>query len=140
MTELREGIRGNLAAIPGCQVSAHVLANPTPPSLWVEPDPVEGVQYDRAMARGLDLWTFLVWALAGTVTDRGAQDRLDGFIASAGGSSVKAAVEADRTLGGVAMDCRVTRCVGYSAYERAGLNAAYLAAQWTVEVHADGRT
>jgi hypothetical protein len=140
MTDLREGIAANLASIANVQVSAVAPANPTPPSIWVEPDPVEGVVYDRAMARGLDLWTFLVWAVVPAASVQGGQAKLDGYIASSGSSSVKAAVEADKTLGGAAMDARVTRCAGYQPYVREGLNGVFLACQWTVEVHADGRT
>lgn len=134
LAELREGLARNLSTIPGVQVSAYVLANPTPPAIEVAPGPVD---YDQAMRRGTDLWLFNLRAIVGLTTDKGAQMRLDRLIAPSGDESVKAAVESDVTLGGVAQSLHVVRCSGYQVYERQG-GAPYLGAEWEVHVYATG--
>jgi hypothetical protein len=62
LTQIREGIAANLAVLDGCQVSAYMLSNPTPPAVHVYPAEVD---YDLAMGRGLDQWTFTVQAFVG---------------------------------------------------------------------------
>ncbi len=134
LANIREGVAANLSTISGVQVSAYMLANPTPPSLQVFPAEVE---YDAAMARGLDRWTLTVQAHVGTQTDVGAQKKLDELLAPSGSSSVKAAAESDRTLGGVVSDCRVVSCSGYRVYVHPS-GTAVLGAEWTVEILASG--
>lgn len=111
-----------------------MLANPTPPTLQVFPAEVE---YDASMARGFDRWTLTVQAYVGSQTDKGAQLKLDTLLAPSGASSVKARVEADRTLGGVVDDCRVVGCSGYRVYVHPN-GTAVLGAEWTVELYASG--
>jgi hypothetical protein len=85
------------------------------------------------MARGADTWHLTVRVYAAANLDRGAQVKLDALMAPSGSSSVKAAVESDRTLGNVVNDAHVVRCSGYRVYERGG-QAALLGAEWLVEV------
>src|SRR3989304_8197476 len=113
VAEIREGLRANLATITGCQVSAYMLSQPTTPCLYVVPGDIE---FDQAMQRGMDRWTFRVVALAGLASDIGAQKKLDEFLAPSGATSVKAAGEADRTLGGVVDALRVTAPTGSRPY------------------------
>lgn len=135
---IRAGLASNLSAITDCQTSAYVLANPTVPVLYIKPDPEEGVVYDASMGRGHDVWRFLITGYVGNPSDIGAQKNLDEWVDSSGATSVKAAVESDRTLGGVADFVRVVDCTGYSEYAVAGLNHTVLGAVWTVEVLASG--
>lgn len=134
LADLREALAANLAGVSGLTRSAYVLSNPTPPCAEIEPAPVE---YDLAMHRGLDRWRFTVRVYVAANLDKGAQKRLDGYLASSGADSIKAALESDRTLAGAADDLRVTGCTGYRAYERGG-QAAMLGAEWQVEVLALG--
>lgn len=138
--DIRAGIVSNLSAIADCQVFGYVLANPTPPCLYVKPDPDQGVVYDSTMGRGHDTWTFIVTGLVGAVADIGSQKLLDLWVDSAGAKSVKAKLESDRTLGGAADYVRVVSCQGYDEYAHAGLNTTVLGAVWTVEVLASGTT
>lgn len=131
ITAIREAIASQLATIEGVQTHAYLLANPTPPTLMVFPAEVE---YDAAMGRGLDRMSFTVQAHVGAQTDRGAQEKLDAMLAPSGATgSVKAAVEASRTLGGVVSDCRVASCTGYRMYQSPS-GTAVLGAEWTLEV------
>lgn len=134
LADLRAGLAANLAGVSGLSRSAYVLSNPTPPCAEVEPAPIE---YDLAMDRGLDRWGFIVRVYVSANLDKGAQIKLDAYIASSGADSIKAALESDPTLAGAAEDVHVTGCSGYRVYERGG-QAAVLGAEWQVEVLALG--
>lgn len=134
LADVREGLAANLSAIPGCQVSAYMLANPTPPTIHLFP---ADINYDQTMGRGHDQWMFTVQAFVGSVSDIGSQKKLDEMLAPAGASSVKAAIESDLTLGGTADDLRVTTCSGYRELRREG-GGPVLLAEWSVEVLVSG--
>lgn len=138
LTQIREALATALDAIPDVQASAYMLGNPTPPSVWVFPDETD---YDETMQRGLDCFKFTVQGFAGLVADKAAQITLDKMLAPDGASSVKAAVESDRTLGGIVDDLRVVRHTGYQIYQRPNLGSGtsqgqLISAEWTVEVYA----
>lgn len=92
-------VRASLAAVleqDGVQTSAYVLAQPTPPGIQIlPPAPV----YDFSV--GHHDWTFTVQAFVALNSDIGAQIMLDEMCATTGARSVKALLEADRTLGGL---------------------------------------
>lgn len=129
--QLREGLAANLADVGGLHEHAYVLSNPTLPAAEIVPGPID---YDKAMGRGTDEWTFIVRVLVGTVSDVGAQKLLGRMRASSGADSIKAALESDRTLAGAARDLIVRRCSGQQTY---GEGRA-LGAEWTVSVFAAG--
>lgn len=135
VAELREGLRARLDTIPNVQASAYMIANPSPPALEVVPDEID---YDLTMGRGGDTWRFIVRCYASAASDIGGQKRLDTLLAPAGASSVKAAVEADATLGGKAEDTRVVSATGYRIFQRAG-GPELLGCEWTVEIIASGK-
>lgn len=140
LTAIRNGLAVNLATITGLQTSAEQLSNPTPPAAWVTPgDPV--VEFDTAMGRGIDKWNLVVEVFVALTSDKGAQRRLDGFIAGSGATSIKAALQSDRTLAGVAHDLRVTRVDGYAEYQLArvaGAGIPVLGFRAHVEVYTSG--
>ncbi len=105
LTDLRAGLAARLATISGLRSSATLPDNPTPPQAVVYPN---RITYDTAFGRGSDEYQFAVLLIVGRVADRASQTNLDAYCASAGTASVKAAIEGDRTLGGKALDCRVT--------------------------------
>lgn len=130
METIRGELAENLASITGWQVSAYMLANPTPPCGYVVPGEVT---YDEAMGRGHDLLTMRVVVLAGATSDIGGQRKLDEFLAPDGASSVKAALEASRTLDGTVSDLRVVSATGYRSYSLAGGGVA-VGCEWTVQI------
>jgi hypothetical protein len=136
VADLREGLAANLRTIKGVQASAYMLASPTPPSMHVFP---ADATYDVANARGIDLHRFTVQAFVGNVSDIGAQQKLDELANPYGATSVKQAVESDRTLGGAAQDVRVTGFGGYRQINLEG-RGPMLMCEWTVEVYARGTT
>lgn len=127
ISELRQGIADNLSSIYGLRVSPTMLDAPRPPVAMVYPDTVE---YDLNANRGADTFTFIVYVLVGRADDRTAQNRLDAYVV--GPDSVKAAIEADRTLGGAADTLRVTSMENYQQVSIG--DTVYLAVEFMVEV------
>lgn len=139
VASLRAGLAANLARIPGLQISPYILANPTPPCAYVA---LSGpIEYDQAMGRGHDDWTFTVYVVVAMASpDVAAQQRLDRMLASHGAESVKEALEFDQTLGGAAESVHVPSTTGPQTYERDAVQGStrvpYLGAEWTVVVMA----
>ncbi len=106
LSSLRSGLATRLATISGLRSSATIPDNPAPPVAVVVPN---RIAYDQSFGRGSDEYTFTIMLIVGRVADRASQTNLDAYCASSGSASVKAAIEADSTLGGVALDCRVTQ-------------------------------
>lgn len=141
---LCQALAANLASIDGLQESAYLLANPTPPSAEVQ---VGRTMYDQAMHRGVDNVTLIVRAFVAFSSDVGASKRIRTFLASDGPTSIKAAIESDLTLGGLADDLWVKECTGEKGFLReiaagsSGRGSAQgplLGAEWTVEVLLNG--
>ena len=105
LTDLRTGLANRLATINGLRSSAYIPDNPQPPVAVVMPG---RITYDQAFGRGSDEYQFTIMLIVGRVADRASQTTLDAYCESSGARSVKAAIEADRSLGGKALDCRVT--------------------------------
>jgi hypothetical protein len=128
---IRQGLAKNLATIPGLRTSAEVPDLPNPPIAIVA---LNSVTYDRAYADGMTTYMFVITVLVGRVAEREAQRRLDSYI-STGASSVKSAVESDKTLGGNAYDCRVVSMDSVGSLTIS--ENTYLAADFTVTVIAN---
>lgn len=141
LANIRAGLAANLAGVvlsdgtvPQC--SGYVLENPTAPSFDIEPGETS---FDEAFNRGLDIWTMTVRALVAHNADVAAQQKLDEMCAPSGAGSVKAAIESDRTLGGVAQTLKVTTRSGYRKIALYSRNEVfYLSAEWSVEIYASG--
>jgi len=132
ITNLRTAIANNLATIAGLRTSPEMPDNPNPPIALVRPVTVE---YNQAMAKGMTKYNFSVTVIVGRADERTAQKSLDAYCSSTGTSSIKNAVESDRTLGGNAFDTRVTEMRNYTPIQ---LNeGTYLAAEFAVDVFAD---
>lgn len=111
MTALAE----TLTDIDGLQEAPFMLPNATAPSAELIPGMID---YDAAMQRGLDELNAVVRVTVGTALTVGAQRRLREFRDPNGPDSVKAAIEQDRTLGGLVDDCHVTRCSPVRQFRR----------------------
>jgi len=127
VSALRTGLAEAMGTISGLRTSSTVPDNPRPPIAIVMPD---RIAYDLNARRGADTFYFTVILIVSRADDRAAQNNLDAFLTGSG--SVKAAIESDRTLGGVANTCRVTEMASYSSLPIG--DVLYLAAQFTVEV------
>ena len=131
LSELRAGIAANLATIAGLRTSATIPDQVTPPMAVVMP---QQITYDTAFARaGGDEYEFTVTVIVGRVDERTAQNRLDAYCSGSGASSIKAAIESDKTLGGKAFDCRVTSLRNYNQIIVG--DTTYLSAEFVVQVY-----
>lgn len=129
---VRAGIAANLtAAFPTVNVSPYLFPSPDPPCMDVMPN---GTVYDQAMKRGADTLELLVRVMVSWADPVAAQTNLDAYCAT-GSGGVKAAIEADATLGGVVSWCRVTEVSPYKEYTpAAGSVQTKLGVEFTLEV------
>jgi hypothetical protein len=132
VSELRTGIATNLATITGLRTSSFMPDNPNPPIAVVMPS---SISYDDTFNRGMQTYIFNVLVIVGRVDERTAQSNLDAFVSGTGSSSVKRAIEVDKTLGGKAFDTRVTEMRNYGQLSIQDI--LYLTGEFTVLVYAD---
>lgn len=130
VSALRGGLATALDTIAGLRVVENFAGSVNPPVAVVGWP--TGVEYDSTMARGADEWTFAVAVAVRTSSSRAAATNLDGYLAAEGAESVKAAIESDPTLGGVAQYAHVARLDGVTMEAADG--GELLVASWTVEV------
>lgn len=102
---VRAGLGTALDTITGLRAFDYVPDSLSPPAAVVEPLEID---YDEAMQRGLDVYRAYILVIVGRMSDRSSQDRLDAYVAGSGASSVKAALESDKTLGGACSTLQVT--------------------------------
>lgn len=101
LDDIREGVAANLYALKTAgtvgHVSAYLQENPQTPSVHVVG--IAPFDYGLGFGDGAgDEWTVLIEALVGRATDIGSQKTLNALLATAGTSSLKVAVESNRTL------------------------------------------
>lgn len=132
ITQIRDGLKTNLATISGLRAASEVPDNPTPPQAVVQ---MGNVSYDTAFQGGLTTYSFIVSVIVARVTENRAQERLDAYSSTSGASSIKEAIESDRTLGGIVADCRVVEMTNVGAVLLG--EATYIAADFAVTVYAE---
>ena len=101
---VRAGIGTALDTIAGLRCFDYVPDSLAPPAAVVEPLEID---YDEAMNRGCEFYRAFILVIVGRMSDRSSQDRLDVYLTESGASSIKAALEADRTLGGACATLQV---------------------------------
>jgi hypothetical protein len=127
------------AVVTDAQMSGYLLASPTTPSFELQLHEHDGITYDLAMGRGLDKWRLVLRGFVSNGFDIEAQKRLDGWLASSGGESIKAAVESDRTLGGAVSNVHVSSAGGHRSFTVASLpHIQFLGAEWIVDILSKG--
>lgn len=131
LSQIRDAMGTALAAVPNLRVRPLIPSLVTPPMAVVQPQQIE---YDLNAQRGLNRYTFTVTVFVTKADDRAAQLRVDPFVSPTGATSVKAALEADRTLAGTVDTLRVTNVSNYSSTD--ANDVLYLAVDFEVEVYA----
>jgi hypothetical protein len=129
--DIRAGLAANISTIAGLRTSVDIPDNPNPPIAVIA---LSSVEYDGAFAGGLTEYNFEVTVLASRASERFAQRRLDEYT-STGATSVKKAIESDKSLGGKAFDVRVTRMSNIGTVSLG--EVSYLAADFAVTVFAN---
>lgn len=135
MQEIVEALGAAIATIDGIQSQGFMLPAPTAPYAQVYPGGEAGdINYDEAMGRGLDGCPFTVQVFSGAPLERTAQIKLLEYMAPEGDRSIKATLEADKTLGGLVDDLHVRSCSGYRRFASEHLSMPMLGATWHVDV------
>lgn len=125
---IRDAIKTQLQTIPGLRAYdtlSLVVNAPAAVVIWGDP----AIEYDESFSGG-DKLRFVIVAIVALVSDRTAQDSLDGYLDNSGATSIKSAVEG--TLGGLVADCNVTTATKPGVYPVGGVN--YLGVRFNVEV------
>jgi len=104
-SQVRDGLKTQLQAIEGLRVYDLIPDVVTPPCAIVGQ---LDFTFDINNARGLDQAQCDVFVIVQRFSERAGQDKLDAYLAGSGTSSIKAAIESDRTLGGAVDTLRVT--------------------------------
>ena len=102
---VRDGLKTNLQTITGLRVYDLIPEIPTPPCAVVGQ---LDFTFDIDNARGLDRAEVDVYVIVQRFSERAGQDKLDTFLQGTGATSIKTALEVDRTLGGAVNTLRVT--------------------------------
>lgn len=103
--QIMAGIETRLATISGLRTSDTLAPQISPPWAMVGVPPVEN--YHATMGSRRFELNPTISVFTSTSWDRTGQLKLAGYANQTGSTSIRAAVEADRTLGGVVEDCVV---------------------------------
>ena len=131
ISALRSGIKTNLSTITGLRVSDTIPDQINPPQAILS---LSTVSFDKAMHRGLTLYTFTLTVLVARQSERSGQAKLDAYVQSTGAASIKLAVESDRTLGGAAYDCTCPQVTSYGVTTIGDIN--YISGEFEILAYA----
>ena len=129
--DIQDKLAEALQVIPGLRVADHLPEQINPPVAVIQ---VQTVTYHRAMRGGLSTFEYVVSVVAGRVGDRTAQRTLDAWRSWDGAYSVRAALEDDQTLSGVAQSVKVNDMLAVRPVSLG--DAPYLSVEFNVYVNA----
>jgi len=132
ISAIRSGLATNLGTISGLRTGATIPDNVNPPYAIVSPSSVD---YHKAFNNALSTYNFTVTLVVGRVSERTSQNSLDAYCSPTGSSSIRVAIESDKTLGGVAFDTIVTGMRNYGSVTIG--ETTLLAAEFDIAVQAD---
>ena len=127
---LRDGLKTRLAAVSGIYTHDTIPDDVYPPAAIVGFP--TSVRYDFAMRTAVSRYLFPVRVIAGRTMEAQSQDTIDDLCSPDGALSIRAAVDADPTLGGVAHSSRVVEARDFGVYEVAGVS--YIGGEFEIEV------
>jgi len=131
VSQVADGLKARLATVSGLRTFSYQPEQVNPPVAF----PVlESVEYHRAFAGGDVQMRWTVIVIVGRYLDRVAHTNLDGFLSYDGATSLRAAIEGDRTLGAVAKTLVLDS--GMSIGSLSIAEAEYLQVSFSVLVHA----
>lgn len=104
-SQVRDGLKTRLLTISGLRAYDLIPDTVTPPAAVVGQ---LDFTFDIDNARGLDQAQVDVLVIVQRFSERSGQNLLDTYLSGAGSTSIKAAIEGDRTLGGAVNTLRVT--------------------------------
>lgn len=130
VSQVANGLKARLATISGLRTFAFQPEQENPPFGYPQ---INSINYHRAFSGGDVVMDFTVFVVVGRYLDRTAHAELDDFLSFSGAKSVRAAIEADSTLGGVCSTLIVRSGADITSLDAGG--AQFLVIQMQVEVH-----
>jgi hypothetical protein len=130
ISSLRSGLAKNLRKITGLRVVETLPDVVNPPMAMIA---LDKVQYNRQNNAGMAEYTFKVTVVLGRVSERTAQQNMDVYVGT-GSGSIKAAIESDRTLGGIAYDTFIPELSAIGAVQVNAID--FYSAEFSVQVFA----
>jgi hypothetical protein len=130
ISQVATGLATNLGTISGLRTTSFQPDQLNPPLAF----PVlNSVNYHRAMGGGDVTMEWTVFVIVGRYVDRTAFATLDGYLSYSGATSIRAAIESDKTLGGVCQTLVLPSGANISSVSSA--DAEFLQIQFQVTVH-----
>lgn len=128
-TQVMAGLKNRLATISGLRAFSYQPPQINPPIGFPV---INKIQYHRAMAGGLVEYDVTCYIIVGRYTDDRAFADLDAYLAYSGAKSVRAALEADETLGGVCQSLTVASAINITNINVADADFMQIALNVTV--------
>ena len=130
VSQVATGLQTALSAISGLRTFSYQPEQENPPFGYPQ---INSINYHRAMQGGDVVMDWTVFVIVGRWLDRTAHTALDDYLSYSGSKSVRAALEADLTLGGVCQTLIVRSGADITSLDAGG--AQFLVIQMQVEVH-----
>jgi len=131
VSQVAEGLKARLATVTGLRTFSYQPEQVNPPVAF----PVlDSIDYHRAFGGGDVQMRFTIIVIVGRYLDRVAHTNLDGFLSFSGATSLRAAIEGDKTLGGVANTLVMDSSLSIGSLAIA--EAEFLQESFSVLVHA----
>ncbi len=131
ISAVTDAIKTALSTVSGLRTYSFQPEQINPPFAFPE---LTSVTYHRAMGLGDVEMAFTINVVVGRYTDRTANDALDAYLSPTGATSIRAALESDRTLGGVVQTLILSSAANVVAVNEADAN--FLSVQFQLTVHA----
>ena len=130
VSQVADGLKARLATITGLRTFSYQPEQENPPFGYPQ---INSIDYHRAYSGGDVVMNWTVFVVVGRYLDRTAHASLDDYLSYSGTKSVRAAIEADPTLGGVCSTLIVRSGADITSLDANG--AQFLVIQMQVEVH-----
>jgi hypothetical protein len=123
------GLKTSLATISGLRTFSYQPSQIMPPVAFPV---ISQVRYHGTMGGGMPVYECVVYLIVGRYSDDRAMSDIDDYVAFTGAKSLRAALEADPTLGGVAQSVLVSTTTDITSVQQADAEFLQLATQLTV--------
>jgi len=135
MAQIRDGLKTTVSNISDLRCYDVIPDNAInfPVALFIPTN----IEFDLAMQRGTDLYTFDMIVAVQRTDARTAQDKLDEFVSGSGSKSIRQIIYNNKTLGLADTDARVVNMTNYSAdFNLNGIDG--IGANFEIEVYTKG--
>ena len=132
ISQVKECLKNAINSVAGLRAFDYQPDQVNPPFAWPTLDTI--TYHQTGMAAGGVVMNFTVTLVVNRASERTAQEQLDDYMSWDGKKSLRKAIEADRTLGGVCDDLIVTNAENLTNID--ANDTLYLAVDFKVTVYA----